>query len=304
MENITVNRLPARTWSRLGVNEASLSWDASREAALPDESHAACGGAESARIAVRGADEYNSKKISLSAADGGELTVFMDLTAAGKLAVYTDVAVQSGARVRLVQLISPDEGGTVYSRVGVNCAQGGRMELTQILLGRGDVYSDSHTVLAGDHSALKAGFGYLGCGGQRLDINLAADHFGKSTASEIEANGALKDAAQKIFRGTIDFKTGSSGSTGDEKETVLMLGDDTVNKTVPLILCAEENVAGNHGATIGELDDATLFYFESRGIDRAQAENIMARAAVERLARAAGDEEFEKLVMSRLSEVL
>ena len=33
---------------------------------------------------------------------------------------------------------------------------------------------------------------------------------------------------------------------------VLMLGDDVVNKTVPLILCAEENVVGNHGATIGD----------------------------------------------------
>ncbi len=47
-----------------------------------------------------------------------------------------------------------------------------------------------------------------------------------------------------------------------------MLGDDVVNKTVPLILCAEENVVGNHGATIGELDEDTLFYFESRGIGR------------------------------------
>ena len=47
-----------------------------------------------------------------------------------------------------------------------------------------------------------------------------------------------------------------------------MLGEDVVNKTVPLILCAEENVVGNHGATIGELDDETLFYFESRGIGR------------------------------------
>ena len=65
MENITVNRLPARTWNRLGVNEASLSWDASRETALPDESHAACGGAESARIAVRGADEYNLSLIHI-----------------------------------------------------------------------------------------------------------------------------------------------------------------------------------------------------------------------------------------------
>ena len=66
-----------------------------------------------------------------------------------------------------------------------------------------------------------------------------------------------------------------------------MLGDDVVNKTVPLILCAEENVVGNHGATIGELDEDTLFYFESRGIDKQTAENILARAAIERLARAA-----------------
>ena len=98
MENITVNRLPARTWNRLGVNEASLLWDALRETALPDESHTACGGAENARIAVRGADEYNSKKISLSAADGGELTVFMDLTAAGKLAVLRPPAHCAAAR--------------------------------------------------------------------------------------------------------------------------------------------------------------------------------------------------------------
>ena len=44
---------------------------------------------------------------------------------------------------------------------------------------------------------------------------------------------------------------------------MLLLGDDVVNKTIPLILCAEENVEGNHGATIGELDDDTLFYFDS-----------------------------------------
>ena len=73
-----------------------------------------------------------------------------------------------------------------------------------------------------------------------------------------------------------------------------MLGDDAVNKTIPLILCAEENVEGTHGATIGELDKETLFYFESRGIAKAEAENIMARAAVERLIRLANDEEFEE----------
>ena len=73
---------------------------------------------------------------------------------------------------------------------------------------------------------------------------------------------------------------------------MLILGDDVVNKTVPLILCAEENVEGTHGATIGELDADTMFYFESRGIDRETAERIMAYAAVERLIHMAEDGGF------------
>ena len=154
---------------------------------------------------------------------------------------------------------------------------------------------------AGEGSGFKADIGYLGQREQKLDMNLAVDHWGKSTESEINAAGALKDAAYKVFRGTIDFKNGSSASVGNEKETVLMLGDDVVNKTVPLILCAEENVVGNHGATIGELDEDTLFYFESRGIDKQTAENILARAAIERLARLLGDSESEEYIMNRLN---
>lgn len=104
-------------------------------------------------------------------------------------------------------------------------------------------------------------------------MNLVVNHWGKKTKCEINASGALNDAAKKIFRGTIDFKRGSSGSVGSEQETVLMLGEDAVNKTVPVILCAEENVEGTHGATIGEMDDDTRFYFGSRGIDRETAES-------------------------------
>jgi len=64
-----------------------------------------------------------------------------------------------------------------------------------------------------------------------------------------------------------------------------MLGEDAVNKTVPVILCAEENVEGTHGATIGEMDDDTRFYFGSRGIDRETAEKLLSRAAIARVAQ-------------------
>ena len=80
-------------------------------------------------------------------------------------------------------------------------------------------------------------------------------HEGKKTQSNMQAGGVLRDHAFKLYRGTIDFKWGAKGAVGNEKEDVLLLSNDVVNQTIPLILCAEEDVEGNHGATIGKLDD-------------------------------------------------
>ena len=117
-------------------------------------------------------------------------------------------------------------------------------------------------------------------------------------------DGTLKDEAEKTFRGTIDFKNGSSQSVGAETENVLLLGDNVVNKTIPVILCAEEDVEGSHGATIGELDEETMFYFASRGIDQELAEDIMTKGKMEVLYRKINDEVTEKLVEEQLAEVM
>ena len=127
-------------------------------------------------------------------------------------------------------------------------------------------------------------------------MNYNAVHLGKRTRSIMNAGGVLDDGAEKIFRGTIDFKRGSAGSKGDEKEDVLLLGDDVVNKTIPLILCAEEDVQGNHGASIGRLDEALLFYLASRGLTAEQAETLMARAKLDALCAKIGDAEAQKSV--------
>ena len=303
MEKLVINKLPTRTWNRLGVNEALIEWDAENAEKLPEERvNAAADEKKTAHITVRGDSEYAEKTVTLTLAPGAELTVFEDMAASHKLSVKTDVTLGVNAKLRLVQVQSAGEQGLARSAITADCAEGAGLELVQILLGAGDVYSDCLVELRGDDSGFKSEVGYIGRGAQKLDVNLVCNHYGKRTESEISANGALMDAAEKIFRGTIDFKTGSSDSVGNEKETVLMLGENAVNKTVPLILCAEENVVGNHGATIGELDAETLFYFESRGISRTEAESILARSAVERLARTVGDAAVEERIMTLLNE--
>ena len=299
-ETILINRLPARTWNRLGVNETALTWEEAAD--LGTERITAAG--QTVRLDITGSSEYSEKNVTIHAPEGRTVTVFETLGAKEKLLVRTELHVQKDAKVRLVQIQNTAQDSLLRLETSGVCAENGQVELIQILLGRGDVYSDGRFELEGTGAGFKAGIGYLGQKQQTVDMNLVVNHWGQKTTSEINAAGALKDAAQKVFRGTIDFKKGSAGSAGNEQETVLMLGDGVANKTVPLILCAEENVVGNHGATIGELDEDTLFYFESRGIPAAEAKNIMARAAIERLTRALEDETAQEAILTELEEVL
>ena len=79
--------------------------------------------------------------------------------------------------------------------------------------------------------------------------------------------------------------------------------DKTVrNKTIPVILCAEEDVEGNHGATIGKLAADLLFYLESRGMTEEAVYEMMARARIDAVAASIDDEETREQVGKYLDE--
>ncbi len=295
-ETIQINKLPTPTWNFLRVNSASVEWDTSVSAVEEHYTEAD----SPIKLNICAENDYSSKKITISAAENSSVVVIELVSGDKASSSELDFEISDGAHVKLIQLLNPSSGALLLHKTNAVCSKAAKFSLISAVLGDGDIYTDTNVLLNGDSSVLEADYGYLGMNSQKIDINLTVDHYGKTTKSEIKANGALMDSAEKIFRGTIDFKNGSSDSVGAENETVLMLGDDVVNKTVPLILCAEENVEGSHGATIGELDDATLFYFESRGIDKEHASDIMARASVERIARLPQEDEFEQAVESAL----
>lgn len=303
MENIVVNRLPAKTWYWLNVNEASFEWDSNASVEL-EKTIITSNAIEPVIVDIAGDNDYIEKYIDIIAEDNKEVLVYINSRADKHIAVHTNINAGNNSKVKLVLLNYTGMDALLYNEVKGECKENARVEAVEVFLGKGDVYSDFRIDLSGDKSSLKMDIGYVGRDNQTIDMNVFANHLGKKTESEINVNGTLKDAARKVFKGTIDFKRGASDSVGNEQENVLLLGDDIVNKTIPLILCAEENVVGNHGATIGELDDDTLFYFESRGIEKEAAENILARASIERLTRLIDDTKIVDDIEKELEEVL
>lgn len=291
-EKIQINKLPVNTWNRLGVNYAEVEW----EETAPAKQSITVKSGEAPEPFRLDFSEAGDSEVSFTAEENSSITVY-ELHRSNS-AVKLNFDIGKNASVKLVQLLNPTE--KLRHETFANCSKGGKFQIMTIMTGDGNIYSDNRTELEGDSSSINVEVAYLGKNSQTIDYNIAVNHWGKDTHSGINAAGALMDSAKKVFRGTIDFKTGSSDSKGSENETVIMLGDDVVNKTVPLILCSEENVEGSHGATIGELDDDTLFYFESRGIGREEAERIMAYAALKRLIRLSDDKEFAEQAQKAL----
>ena len=71
---------------------------------------------------------------------------------------------------------------------------------------------------------------------------------------------------------------------------MLLANDDVRNKTIPIILCTEDDVQGAHGASIGHINPEQLGYLTSRGLDTASAEGLFEVAVFDYAAAAAPNE--------------
>jgi Fe-S cluster assembly scaffold protein SufB len=223
-------------------------------------------------------------RIGLTAWAGQTLDVVMDYTsegAEGFAAAQTKFYVQKDARLRIVQILRTGDAFTLINDIGGVCEEQGHVELIQLVLSGKRIYQGSNIVLAGDESTMKSELGYAVSGDSLLDINAVVCHVGNNTESTMNVAGSLSDHAKKLFRGTIDFARGCAGSVGNEKEEVLLMDETVVNQTIPLILCEEEDVVGNHGATIGRAEEEVLFYLTSRGISEEEAYRMLKLAKLD-----------------------
>lgn len=87
---------------------------------------------------------------------------------------------------------------------------------------------------------------YLGANEQLKDINYIVELRGKNSNTDIDLQGALKDSAKKNFKGTIDFKKGCKKAKGNENEYCMLLSDKAKSIALPMLLCTESDVEGNH----------------------------------------------------------
>ena len=244
------SEIPMRTWRWLGVNEAK---------------------ADEAVLAI----DNGRQELVVPAGESRQLTVVYRQAGEGQV----QVKVEKGGFLKLttVQLLPVDAQGA--SSVQVELADTAELEAVAVETGSAKSLAKMEVNLAGNESKANVYVLYFGHGASQLDMNYVLVQQGRSTEANLHVYGALLGEANKIFRGTLDFRHGSKGSKGYEKEEVVVLSSKVRNRSVPLMLSAEDAVEGHHAVSIGKIDENKLFYLMSRGLDMQEARRLVVEAA-------------------------
>ena len=196
-------------------------------------------------------------------------------------AALTRIVVEAGAKLHLIEMLGVNEGQQHLESVGLEVHQDAAVDVKQYALGGSTIGLGLTANLVGARARLDLNNRYHATHKETLDINHLVRMRGTSTRAQLTESGVLNEAAKKTLRATIDLVRGAKDAQGNEIETVMILGDDVVNKTMPVILCDEDDVAGNHGATIGSVSPEQLDYLAARGLSRQDAEQLFVRALFE-----------------------
>ena len=188
---------------------------------------------------------------------------------------------EAHSSVHVTLLVAATAGQQHLDSLGVVAYEAAEVSVRQYVIGAATTALGTTVELAGDRSRLDLSLRYLAGAGENLDLAYYVPVRGKKCRANLDMCGVLSDDAKKALRATIDLIHGCKGSKGSEQETVLVCGDDVVNKTLPTILCDEDDVEGSHGAAIGSVSAEQLAYLQDRGLSLEEAEALFSRAIVD-----------------------
>ena len=141
-------------------------------------------------------------------------------------------------------------------------------------------------------------------GARRADTTIEIRHEAPKGTSREFFRSIVADEAVGTFQGKVIVAPGAQKTDGAMKSQAILLSPTAAMNNKPELEIFADDVACGHGATVGALDADELFYLQTRGIPRDEAEAMLLEAfgaeAIERI----GSAEIAAAIASRAKKWL
>ena len=126
-----------------------------------------------------------------------------------------------------------------------------------------------------EHSEVELNGLYCTSGKQHLDNYINLDHIAPHCISRINYKGILNGESHAIFGGTVLVRAGAIKTDSRQTDKNLVLSPKAEIDSKPSLFIYVDDVMAGHGATAGNIDERTVYYMRSRGLDLETASKML-----------------------------
>lgn len=125
---------------------------------------------------------------------------------------------------------------------------------------------------------------------QLVDFHTCIEHkVPRCTTNEV-FRGIMNDSAKAVFNGRIHIHPDAQKTLAEMSNKNLLLTNEAEINTKPELEIYADDVQCAHGATVAQLEEKALFYMQSRGISKREAEVMLSFGFINELLEALPDE--------------
>ena len=136
---------------------------------------------------------------------------------------------------------------------------------------------------------------------EHLDTFAVDLHETGPSGGDVHWRGAATGASRASFEGLIQIDPGAQKTHTYLQIHTLMLSPKARLDAIPSVLVSADDVSASHGGTVGELDESSIFYMASRGLDRPSAVRLLVEGFFEPVLGQLEDEPLEELVRTKIA---
>ncbi len=181
------------------------------------------------------------------------------------------------SQVRYVSLQDWGRGVTHLSVQRAQIDRDAQVRSLAVAFGADLSRTEVESVLAGPGGHSEMLGVYFTDGSQHFDHRSLQDHIAPHCTSDLLYKGALRDASRVVYSGLIHIAPGAKGSDAFQTNRNVVLSDDAKADSIPNLEIENNDVRCSHAASVGPVDEDEIFYLQTRGIPRDEAERLIVR---------------------------
>ena len=202
----------------------------------------------------------------------------------------TEIVVGEGAQVQHYRLLDESRNAFHVGTTRVTLAKDSSYNAGSFALGAALARQDLSVLLDGTGAYCSVNGLYLTDDTQHVDNLISIDHAKPHGTSRLFYKGILGGRSRAVFGGTVLVREDAQKTDAQQTDKNLILSDRAEVDSKPSLLIYADDVKCGHGATAGHIDDDTLFYMRSRGIDPETASQILIHAFASEIIESVPDE--------------